>query len=127
MGKPVTTTAGGICFAFPNVCTTTIPAVGPVPIPYPSVGQLSTARDTATSVEAGGKPVVVRGSEIATTSGDEPADPGTKGGKVTFTSSSQTVLAEGKGVVRLLDRTSQNNGNAVGVVLGGLPTVLVGD
>jgi hypothetical protein len=29
--------------------------------------------------------------------------------------------------VRLLDRTSQNNGNAVGVVLGGLPSVLVGD
>lgn len=127
MGKPVTTTSGGICFAFPNVCPTTIPPAGPVPIPYPSVGQLSTATGTAASVEAGGKPVVVRGSEITSTSGDEPADPGTKGGKVTFTSSSQTVLAEGKGVVRLLDRTSQNNGNAVGVVLGGLPTVLVGD
>ena len=37
------------------------------------------------------------------------------------------VLAEDKGVVSLLDRTSQNDGNAVGVVLGGLATVLVGD
>jgi hypothetical protein len=127
MGKPVTTTSGGICFAFPNVCPTTVPPAGPVPIPYPSVGQLSAATGTATSVEAGGNPVVVFGSEIASTSGDEPADPGTKGGKVTFTSYSQTVLAEDKGVVRLLDRTSQNDGNAVGVVLGGLATVLVGD
>jgi hypothetical protein len=127
MGKPVTTTSGGICFAFPNVCATTIPPAGPVPIPYPSVGQLSAATGTAASVEAGGNPVLVFGSEIASTSGDEPADPGTKGGKVTFTSYSRTVLAEDKGVVRLLDRTSQNNGNAVGVVLGGLPSVLVGD
>ena len=127
MGKPVTTTSGGICFAVPNVCPTTVPPAPPVPIPYPSIGQLSAARLTASSVEAGGKPVVVRSSKIASTSGDEPADPGTKGGEVAFTSSSQTVLAEGQGVVRLLDRTSQNNGNAVGVVLGGLPSVLVGD
>ena len=126
MGKPITTTSGGICFAFPNVCTTTVPPAPPVPIPYPSIGQLSDASGAATSVEAGGHPVVVQSSEIATTSGDEAADAGTNGGKVAFTSASSTVLAEGSGVVRLLDQTSQNDGKAVGVVLGGLPRVLVG-
>jgi hypothetical protein len=36
------------------------------------------------------------------------------------------VKANGKGIVRLGDSTTQNNQNAVGTVLGGLPTVLVG-
>jgi hypothetical protein len=37
------------------------------------------------------------------------------------------VKANGKGIVRMLDQTSQNNGNAVGQVMIGFPTVLVGD
>ena len=51
---------------------------------------------------------------------------GTKGA-VAFTSSSTTVKVNDKGVVRMFDSTSQNNDNAVGVVLGGVATVLVGD
>ena len=31
------TQAGGMCFAFPDVCLTPTPA-GPVPIPYPNMG-----------------------------------------------------------------------------------------
>jgi hypothetical protein len=36
------------------------------------------------------------------------------------------VTIHGKAVVRMLDPTKQNDGNADGVVLGGVPNVLVG-
>jgi uncharacterized Zn-binding protein involved in type VI secretion len=125
MAQPITVT-DGVCFAFPDVCQTPSPG-GPVPIPYPNIAQLSSATDTASSVNAGGKPVVIETSSIATSSGDE-AGTGGPGpiGKCTFTTFSKTVKANGKGIVRLGDTTSQNAGNAVGAVLGGLPTVLVG-
>jgi hypothetical protein len=48
------------------------------------------------------------------------------GGKVEFATFSLTVKAEGSNVVRMFDTTKQNNGNAVGQVLGGVPNVLVG-
>jgi hypothetical protein len=133
---PVATKNGGIAFAFPNVCRT---QVGPaqVPIPYPSIGQLSDATNVADSstgtgeVNAGGDPVILaQTSEIANTLGDQAAlggvQSGTTGGKVTFTSGSKTVKAHGKEVVRMMDPTSQNNDNAVGYVLGGVTNVLVG-
>jgi hypothetical protein len=131
MGKPITTKAGGICFAFPNVCNT---QVGPatVPIPYPSVGQLAAAEDTEPTVLAGTNEVVTKASFIETTTGDAAGSlggvtSGTFGKKVTFISASETVFAKGSGIVRMLDQTEQNNGNARGVVLGGFPRVLVGD
>lgn len=71
-------------------------------------------------------------SEIATSSGDEAGtgggvSSGTFGGKCTFSSYSGSVRAEGKEVVRQLDGTRQNGGNAQGQVVVGFPTVLVGD
>ena len=126
MAKPITTNSGGICFAFPNVLPTTIPPAGPLPVPYPSIGQLSEADGTASTVLAGGSEVVTKASSISSTSGDEAAD-ANKGGPVEFTGSSSTVFAEGSEVVRLGDQTLQNNGNAVGTVLGGFSTVLVGN
>ncbi len=128
MGKPITTTSGGICFAFPNVCLT---QVGPatVPIPYPSIGQLSSAGGSS-KVKAGGNNVVRKADTIASTTGDSAGQSGvtsgTVGGKVEFASFSSSVKAEGSEVVRMFDQTKQNNGNAVGVVLGGFPKVLVG-
>lgn len=132
MGKPITTTAGGICFAFPNVCLTPAPPAPPVPIPYPSIGKLGDAVATASSVKAGGKDVVTKASNIPTTTGDAAGTvggvkSGTFGQKVTFLTTSNTVFAEGNGVVRLFDQTEQNNHNCVGIVLGGFPQVLVGD
>jgi uncharacterized Zn-binding protein involved in type VI secretion len=128
MGRPITTTAGGICFAFPNVCNTSTPA-GLVPIPYPSIGQLSDAGGTS-KVLAGGKPVVRQADTIAKTSGDAAGQAGvisgTIGGKVEFVSASQSVFADGSPVVRMFDQTSQNDRNATGVVLGGFPRVLAG-
>jgi hypothetical protein len=130
MGQPITVT-DGICFAFPDVCLTPVPASPPVPIPYPNIAQLSDATGTAASVNAGGKPVVTKASEISTSTGDEAGSNGgvTSGGtkgKCSFTTASTTVKANGEFIVRLGDTTSQNGGNAVGTVLGGLPTVLVG-
>jgi hypothetical protein len=135
MGKPITTTKGGICFAFPNVCKTPAPPGPPIPIPYPSIGQIKDAADTSPDVSAGSKPVVTKKSTIATTTGDSAGSlggvkatpPTSFGGKVEFTSASGTVFANGNAIVRMFDQTKQNNGNAVGIVLGGLPTVLVGD
>jgi hypothetical protein len=130
MGKPIAR-AEGTCFAFPNVCNTPSPS-GTLPVPYPNIAQLSDATGTATSVLAGGKAVVVADSEIARSSGDEAGSgggvsSGSFGGRCTFTAHSETVLAEGKKVVRQLDTTSQNGGNATGHVMVGLAGVLVGD
>ncbi|WP_374298316.1 DUF4150 domain-containing protein [Paracoccus sp. (in: a-proteobacteria)] len=128
MGRPITTTKGGICFAFPNVCMT---QVGPatVPIPYPSIGQLGDAGGTS-KVKAGGSNVVRKADQIDKTTGDSAGQAGvtsgTVGKEVTFTTFSATVMAEGSNVIRMFDQTSHNRGNAVGVVLGGFPKVLVG-
>ncbi len=132
MGMPVTTNEGGICFAFPDVCLTPAPPGSPVPIPYPNIGQLSSADGTASTVLVGGSEVVTTDSEISSTSGDEAGTSGgvvvsgAQGGPVTFPQGSGTVFAEGNPVVRMFDPTEQNDGNAVGMVLGGNPTVLVG-
>jgi hypothetical protein len=138
MGKPITTNSGGVCFAFPNVCLTPAPPGPPIPIPYPSVGQLSNAQDTASSVLAGSSEVVTTAAYIESTNGDEPALPtggvtsGNRGGPVIFQQGSGSVNAEGNPVVRMFDPTGQNTDagrnapNASGAVLGGFPTVLVG-
>ena len=131
MGKPSSTNSGGTCFAFPNVSLT---QVGPaqVPIPYPSIGQLSDATGTSSDVKAGGSAVVIKSSTISSTTGDSAGLTGVKSGQpvsgnVTFKTSSNSVFANGQGVVRMFDQTEQNSGNAVGIVLGGFPQVLVGD
>ena len=133
MGMPVTTTSGGICFAFPNVCWTKVPPPpSEVPIPYPSIGRLDEAETTgdAPSVYAGAQQVVTQVFEIKNTTGDEASErgvvSGTKSGKVEFATASLTVFAQGSSVVRLGDTTLQNAGNAQGTVLGGFPTVTVG-
>lgn len=132
MGQPITTKGPGICFAFPDVCLTPAPpSPSPVPIPYPNVGMLSDASGTESNITVGGQEVVTSASQISPTTGDEAGSSGgvTSGvtkGKVEFVTFSQTVKANGNNVVRMFDTTTQNNGNAVGTVLGGNPTVLVG-
>ena len=134
---PITTTAGGICFAFPDVCLTPAPPAPPVPIPYPNIGQLS---DAVQASDVGGPAVTVGGNgvvlvdttTIPTTTGDEAGNApggvisGVFGQKVEFLQGSTTVTIHGKAVVRMLDPTKQNNRNADGIVLGGVPNVLVG-
>ena len=131
MANPIAT-KNGICFAFPDILKTPTPG-GEVPMPYPNIAQLSAATGTATNVNAGGKPVILKDSEIPNSSGGEP---GVGGGVVKsgmhlkgckFTKSSNTVKANGKGIVRQFDTTDQNGGNAKGQVMVGFATVLVGD
>lgn len=135
MGMPITTKSAGICFAFPNVCKTPNASGVDVPIPYPSIGQLSDAKKVcdggSDGVFAGGNAVVTTESEIDDTTGDSAGVSGgvvsgSFGKKVKFTKGSATVFANGNAVVRLLDPTTQNDGNCVGTVLGGFLTVLVG-
>lgn len=131
MAKPVTVT-DGICFAFPDILLTPAPPGPDIPTPYPNIAQLADATGASPDVNAGGDPVVLEDSEIGNSSGGEA---GVNGGvtsgshlsKCTFTSFSGSVKANGKGLVRQLDSTSQNDGNAVGQVLAGVVTVLVGD
>ncbi len=129
MAQPIATTQG-ICFAFPDVLQTPAPS-GQVPMAYPNIAQLSATHDTATNVKASGKPVILKSSAIDNSSGGEPGTgggvtSGTHLGQCTFTTASTTVKANGQGVVRQGDTTSQNGGNAIGHVMVGLPTVLVG-
>lgn len=121
MGQPVATKkSGGICFAFPDVCLTTI--VVPVPIPYPNIGLLGDATKTSEKVTIGGEPVILESSEIPTTMGDEAGSiggvmSGKIKGKVTFASYSSKVMVEGKAVVRVGDTTQQNDNNSIGTVI----------
>ena len=135
MGKPIAV-AKSTAFAFPNVCKTTIPGVGTVPIPYPNIAQLADASpvsDTNGDLLVKGSKVLLENSKVTSSSGDEPADPssgvssGTKSGECSMSQFSQSVFYNGKGIVRFGDQTSQNGGNAVGMVLSAEPSVLVGD
>lgn len=133
-GLPIATTkAGGICFAFPDVCKTPAPPGPPVPIPYPNIGQLQDAIQTSDGsvkpgpVRVGGEHVILQASQIPTTTGDEAGSASPTKGPVSFEDGgSGTVKIHGERVIRMGDPTRQNNGNARGTVLGGVPNVLVG-
>ncbi len=129
--KPIAP-AQGIAFAFPDVCKTPAPPAPPIPIPYPNIADLSQATKVATDLTVGGTPVLLEGSKVAVSSGDEAGSAGgvqsgTTKGECVITKASTTVFYGGKGVARFLDPTDQNKGNAKGMVLAAFPTVLVGD
>jgi hypothetical protein len=132
MGKPIAP-ARGIAFAFPDVCQTPTPG-GPIPIPYPNIAMLADASpvsNTANPLLVGpaGDPVVLKDSVVATSTGDEPGSASPTKGPCSMTQASASVVygSSSSGIVRFMDTTSQNNGNANGFVLSAFPTVLVGD
>jgi Domain of unknown function (DUF4150) len=137
-GLPIATTKpGGICFAFPDVCRTPTPAGPTPPIPYPNIGQLQDAIQTSDGsvrpgpVKVGGEHVILKSSQIQVTTGDEVGSAngvqsGSIKGAVAFEGGSATVQIHGQAIVRMGDPTVQNNRNARGTVLGGVPNVLVG-
>jgi hypothetical protein len=137
MARPIAP-AKGIAFAFPDVCRTPAPPGSPVPLPYPNVAQLNAAslRTDASGKElrAGGDHVLLKGAEVDSSTGNEAGSSGgvvsgDTGGKCTITGASGSVVygPEARGLVRFLDTTDQNDGNARGLVLSAFPTVLVGD
>jgi hypothetical protein len=139
MAKPVAV-AKGVAFAFPDVCLTPAPPSSPVPIPYPNIAQLDMANAKTdlsgrqVRVGSSGDTILLQDAIISTSSGDEA---GSAGGVKSGTSKGQCRLVQGsgsviygpqgKGLVRFMDRTEQNNGNAQGNVMSAFPTVLVGD
>lgn len=134
MGFPIATTKpGGVCFAFPDVCLTPSGST-PVAIPYPNIGQLADAILVSDNLDGtgqgtvlvGGFPIILQSSRIPQTTGDEAGSASITRGTVTFTQGSTSVFVHGQSVIRMFDPTEQNSRNAVGQVLGGEPTVLVG-
>lgn len=137
MGRPIAP-ADGIAFAFPNVCLTPVPSAPSVPVPYPNIAQLADAQDVSDESDrqllVGGTPILLVGSTVASSNGDEPGTDGgvtsgSNGGECEMIQGSGTVLygPDGLGIVRFGDPTSQNDGNATGTVLSANPSVLVGD
>jgi len=118
---PVTTKAGGVCFAFPDVCL--VPAVpSPVPTPLPNTAQCCDATDTVGEVLVENQEVVVESSSIPRSSGDEAGTgggvmSGTFMGVVKFKTSSSKVIAKGKRVV-LMGAVTAHNGQSANMPAG---------
>ncbi len=110
--------SGGMSPVFPDVCKTPTPG-GPVPIPYPNIGQSSNTSNGPKKVKSDGKMPMVKGAKYSMTSGDEA---GTVGGIISskfkgeaeFMMYSFDVKFEGKNVCRLGDPLFHNNKNIMG-------------
>ena len=112
---PASSTAGGKCFAIPDVCKTPSPA-GPVPIPYPNLVDVPTAKDVADKVLFEKKEAVTKKSTMARSNGDEGGVAGgvkssTFGDQVAFTSASSKVYAAGQKVTFVTATTGHNGSN----------------
>jgi hypothetical protein len=114
---PASSTGGGVCFAFPDVCKTPAPPGSPVPIPYPNFGQVMQATDAAQKVKLCQKPAVTKKTKMNMSQGDEP---GIAGGvvsnknmdKVQYQKGSSKVKIEGQEAEFLTAMTGQNGSNA---------------
>jgi hypothetical protein len=102
----------------PDVCLTTM-GNSVVPIPYGNNAKASDLVDgTKTITMDGGNSVAIKGSTFSKSTGDDGGDKkgissGTIQGEAAFISSSSTVKFEGKGVCRLSDQLTMNNGNTL--------------
>lgn len=108
--------SNGVVTVFPDVCKTPMPG-GPVPIPYPNIAMSKDTAKGSKSVKMDGNPIMLKGSNFSTSTGDEPGS--LKGivsskikGKAEFVNYSFDVKVEGKNVPRLGDMMVQNKGGA---------------
>lgn len=115
MRMPAATKAGGTAMGGPDVCKT--PPAPPVPVPYPNLGQVSSADGTISRVVMENKDTVVESSKIPSSSGDEAGT--LKGlvsnshmGEIHFKKYSSKVYAKGKKVVFHTASTAHNGSNA---------------
>jgi hypothetical protein len=120
--KPSATKKGGQCVAFPDTCHIPAPpppaGPGGIPTPFPNKGSCADAEKTTKKVFFQKKEVIIDGSEIPSTMGDEAGCsnlPTPKGlmsqvntKKVVFKDPSSKVKAEGQGLISLLGGTEQN-------------------
>jgi len=105
--------SNGIATTFPDVCKTPSPG-GPVPIPYPNIAMSKDTAQGSQSVTMDGNPIMLKGSNFSTSTGDEAGTAGggvasnTTKGKAEFVNYSFDVKVEGKNVPRLGDMMVQN-------------------
>ncbi|MCG8613624.1 MAG: DUF4150 domain-containing protein [Pseudomonadales bacterium] len=110
--------SGGMSTVFPDVCKTPSPG-GPIPIPYPNLGQSSNTSKGTTSVKVDGQMAMFKTAQYNTTSLDEP---GTVGGVVSGVNKSTAefmlysfdIKMEGNNSVRMGDMLLQNKKNIMG-------------
>ena len=110
--------SGGQSPTFPDVCKTPTPG-GPVPIPYPNIGQASDTSDGPSTVKTDGNMPMTKDAKYRMSSGDEA---GSIGGVVSnkikgaceFMMYSMDIKFEGKNVCRLGDPLLHNEKNGVG-------------
>ena len=111
------TSAGGMCFAFPDVCKTPAPPLPPIPIPYPNMGMCNQATGFSMKVKICMKEGLTTKSKIPQSNGDEAGAAGgvVSGmikGPVKFTSGSTKVKFEGNPAVKMLSPSAHNGSNA---------------
>jgi hypothetical protein len=110
--------SGGMSTIFPDVCKTPTPG-GPVPIPYPNIGQSSNTSSGPTTVTTDGQMPMTKDANYMMSSGDEAGSAGgvMSGkikGKCEFMMYSFDVKFEGKNVCRLADPLFHNEKNGMG-------------
>lgn len=111
--------SGGMSTVLPDVCKTPTPA-GPVPIPYPNIGQAAQIVSGPTKVTVDGQMPAVKGAKYSMTSGDEAGSAGggvmssVFKGECEFMMYSFDVKLEGKNACRLADPLFHNKKNIMG-------------
>ncbi len=115
---PISTTADGLCIAFPDVCNVPGPT-GPIPTPFPNMAQCKDANGATTTqkVKIGGCAVLTVNTQIVMSSGDEPGVAGglisgTFIGPMRYSAGDSSVLFEGGDAVTVLAQTAHNGTNA---------------
>ncbi len=110
--------SGGMSMVFPDVCKTPTPG-GPIPIPYPNIGQATNTSKGTKKVKIDGKMAMVKGAKYSMTSGDEAGSAGGVisskiKGEAEYMMYSFDVKFEGKNACRLGDPLWHNKKNIVG-------------
>ncbi len=110
--------SGGMSMVFPDVCKTPTPG-GPVPIPYPNIGQATNTSKGTKKVKVDGKMAMVKGAVYSVTTGDEPGSiggiiSGKIKGEAEYLLYSFDVKLEGKNACRLGDPLWHNKKNIAG-------------
>lgn len=111
-------TSGGMSMVFPDVCKTPTPG-GPVPIPYPNIGQANMTSKGTKKVKTDGQMAMVKGAKYSMTSGDEAGSVGGVisskiKGEAEYLMYSFDVKFEGKNACRLGDPLWHNKKNIAG-------------
>lgn len=110
--------SGGKSLVFPDVCKTPSPG-GPIPIPYPNLGQSSDTSKGPKTVTTDKQMPMTKGAIYTTSTGDEAGSvggvvSGTTKGECEFMMYSFDVKIEGKNVCRLGDPLFHNKKNIMG-------------